>query len=312
MTESTDLANALPPLDPRAVARIARRAAAGSDDDNWLARELARRMDERLDLIRIAPQRVLDLGCGGGADLARLQARYPNASVIGLDRVASVLAPAQPPPRGLLHKIRRIIGAPGTEDSAPRVAADARCLPLQGGSISLIWSNLLLHWLDQPSAALAEARRVLAVDGLMMFTTLGPDTLRELREAMPTGTSEPRLHRFIDMHDLGDTMVQAGFVDPVMDMEMLTVTYTDVERLFAELRTVTGNARHDRPRGLTGHAFWAKTRAALQQRINTDGHLSLSIELIQGHAWKGAPRTTTEGDPIIRFHPRNPTPTTSP
>lgn len=291
-------------LDRGLLRRRFERAAPRCDNADALAREIARRMDERLDYIRLSPQRVLDLGCGTGADLPRLAERFPAATVLAADFAPAMLTRARararlrPQGGGLL---RRLLG--GRPAAAPHFVADARALPLAHASLGLVWSNLMLPALDDPLPALREVHRTLQVDGLFMFSTLGPDTLRELRAALPATAGE-RVHRFIDMHDLGDALVQAGFSDPVMDMEMLTLTYADLDGLFADLRASGGNnAASTRPRGLSGRTGWEAARAAYE-RLRHDGRLPASFEIIQGHAWKAAPKTTADGRAIVRFQPR--------
>jgi malonyl-CoA O-methyltransferase len=157
------------------------------------------------------------------------------------------------------------------------VCADLERLPLAEGSIDLVWSNLALHWLSDPLPAFTEFRRVLAAKGLVMFSTLGPDTLKELRRA----AGERRVHRFIDMHDLGDMLLAAGLAAPVMDMEMLTLEYADADALLADLRgSGQTSARADRPRGLCGRGFAERLRRALGDKPR------LSFELVYGHAWR--------------------------
>lgn len=291
-------------LDHALLRRRFGRAAASSDGTDVLAREVARRMDERLDYIRIAPQRILDLGCGTGADLPRLAERFPAATLLAADFAPQMLARAgarlRPQGGGLL---RRLIG--GRPSAPPHVVADARALPIARASLGLVWSNLLLPALDDPLPAFREAHRTLEIGGLFMFSTLGPDTLRELRAALPAQHGE-RVHRFIDMHDLGDALVQAGFGDPVMDMEILTLTYTELDGLMRDLRASGGNnAATARPRGLSGRRGWAAARAAYEH-LRRDGRLPATFEIIQGHAWKTAPTTTEDGRSIVRFQPRRP------
>ncbi len=277
--------------------RFGRAAASVADP---LVREIARRMDERLDYIRIEPRRILDLGCGTGEDIPRLAQRYPQATVFGADFALPMLARASGQrgshTSGLL---RRLLG----HRAPPLAAADASALPLARASLSLIWSNLMLPSLDDPLPALKEMHRTLETGGMLMFSTLGPDTLKELRTVLPAENGE-RVHRFIDMHDLGDTLVAAGFSDPVMDMEMLTLTYPDLDSLLRDLRANgCTNATTTRPRGLSGRRGWDTARAAYN-RLRNDGRLPVSIEVIQGHAWKAAPKTTEDGRSIVHFQPR--------
>ncbi len=278
----------------RALLRRRSGRAAGSAPDP-LAREIARRMDERLDYIRIEPRRILDLGCGDGEDIARLARRYPQATVFGADFAFPALARARHQGGGGL--LRRLLRRP-----PPLVAADAAALPLARNSLSLLWSSLMLPGLDDPLPALKEMHRVLETGGMLMFSTLGPDTLKELRAVLPATAGE-RVHRFIDMHDLGDALVAAGFSDPVMDMEMLTLTYASLDDLLRDLRAGGyANAAASRPRGLSGRHGWDAARSAYE-KLRRDGRLPVSIELIQGHAWKPAPKTTEDGRSIVRFQP---------
>lgn len=292
-------------LDRHLLRRRFDRAAATCDSVDLLAREIARRMDERLDYIRVTPRRVLDLGCGTGADLPRLAKRFPDAPLIAADfspaMVAGAGARIRPARSGGL--LRRLLSA--APAALPHLVAQSDALPLARASLGLVWSNLMLPALDDPLPAFREIHRTLEVDGLFMFSTFGPDTLRELRAALPDRRGE-RVHRFIDMHDIGDALVQAGFNDPVMDMEIVTLTYPDLDTLLQDLRRSGGaNAATSRPRGLSGRQEWAAARAAYE-RLRRDGRLPATFEIIQGHAWKAAPKTTDDGRSIVRFQPRPP------
>jgi malonyl-CoA O-methyltransferase len=187
----------------------------------------------------------------------------------------------------------------GKQGEPMPVAADAAQLPLASRSAGLVWSNLLLHWLDDPIPALAEAHRVLEVGGLLMFSTLGPDSLKELRAAFSDGYAHTQ--RFADMHDLGDMLVGCGFSDPVMDMEVITLTYDDLDTLFAELRSAGSMcAMKARRHGLTGRRSWEAARAAYEG-LRRDGKLPATFEIVYGHAWKAAPKQTPDGRAIVRF-----------
>lgn len=285
-------------LDRRLVRRRAARAAARYAGADFLAREIGRRMAERLDYIRLAPGRILDLGCGPGGDQPLLRARYPEAAYLGVDFAAPML----PPGRAAGRFLGRLFGA-ARRPAFQAIVADAIALPLARGSVGLVWSNLMLNWLHDPLPALREIHRVLEVGGMLMFSTLGPDTLKELRAALPAGAGE-RVHRFIDMHDLGDALVQAGFSDPVMDMEMVILTYADLDGLLRDLRdSGAANAGTGRPRGLASKAGWAAARAAYQV-LAQGGRLPATFEVIQGHAWKTPPKIAEDGRAVMRFTPR--------
>ena len=293
--------NPTPPfVDVRQVRRNAARAARNYADYEAAAvlpREIAGRMLERLDYVKIEPQRVLDLGCGPGATLAALGERYPRAQVIGADFSEPMLRASLAPRSRLRWLMPFLRGA-----KSALVAADAAALPFAAGSQGLVWSNLLLHWLADPQPALREMHRVLEVDGLLMFSTLGPDSLKELRACFPDGAA--RSLRFIDLHDYGDMLVECGFADPVMDAERLTVTYPSFDALVDELRRSGANNGHfDRPRGLTGRGAWAAARANYEA-LRQDGRLPVTLEVVYGHAWKVAPKKTADGAAIVRFDPK--------
>ena len=234
-------------------------------------------MLERLDLVKLAPRRVLD--AGSGPPQRELGKRYPGAAVIAMDFAEEML---------------RASRFSWFQKKPLPVCADLAKVPLADASIDLGWSNMVLHWLADPLAGLRELHRVLAAEGLLMFSTLGPDTLRELRAA----AGEARVHAVGDMHDLGDMLVACGFSAPVMDMEMLTVTYRDADALLADLRASgQTSARADRARGLAGRRFAERLRASLGAAP------SASFEVVYGHAWKAAPRDA-EPAKTIRFQRR--------
>ena len=242
-------------------------------------------MLERLDYVRIAPARILDAGSGPAPQAAALGKRYPGAQLLAVDFSLPMLRQARA--AGWLARLRG-------ERRPAAICASIGRLPFAAGSVQLLWSNMALHWVQDPRAALAEFHRVLAPEGLLMFSTLGPDTLKELRAS----AGEGRVHSFADMHDLGDWLVAAGFAAPVMDAERLTLAYRGVPALLADLRASgQSNARADRTRGLAPRGL----RGALE-RAGT----SVSIEVVYGHAWKGTPRKSADGRSIVQFDKRSP------
>lgn len=284
-------------VDARQVRRNFARAAAGYAETAFLAREVDRRMLERLDYVRIAPQRILDLGCSTGASLTALRERYRDARLLGADFTLPMLQSAR---RGTTFLARLMPFL--KPQSAAFVAADAERLPLRHGSLGLVWSNLLLHWLDEPRPAFREVHRTLETGGLFMFSTFGPDTLRELSAAFADGDAHTQ--RFTDMHDLGDMLVECGFADPVMDMEVLTLTYAGVDDLVKDLRAAGEScAMAGRRKGLAGRGVWERVRAAYA-RLAQDGRLPATFEVVYGHAWKGEPKQSADGRAIVRFEPR--------
>jgi malonyl-CoA O-methyltransferase len=257
-------------LDSRRVRRAFDRAAATYDDAAVLHREVRDNLLQRLDLMALAPSVVVDAGTGTGHAARALIRRYPKSVVIGLDASRPMLLAAGRQQSWL----RRFA----------RVCADAERLPLADGSVDLILSNLMLQWCD-PDAVFAECRRVLAPRGLLSFTTLGPDTLRELRNAWSAVDSHTHVHRFLDMHDIGDALVRAGFASPVLDVERYTLTYQDLRRVAADLRsTGARNATLGRSRGLTGRGRLHALQSAYES-FRHEGRLPATYEVVFGHAW---------------------------
>ena len=274
----------------------------------FLRREIALRMQERLALIKITPQCLLDAGCGDGADLLPLQQRYHAAQVLGTDASGTMLARARATQGTGFSALRRWLkqslstGARVNHGgSAALLCGDFAQLPLAVQSLDLIWSNLALHWHPSPDRVFAEWRRVLRVDGLLMFSCFGPDTFKELRAAFATLDDTPHTMPFVDMHDFGDMLVEAGFATPVMDMETLVVTYRDIDKMLMEVRALGGNPLATRRRGLIGRDGWQRFRNQLEQLRAADGTIALTYEVIYGHAFRPLPKTTARGESIVRL-----------
>ncbi len=284
-------------VDSRQVKFNFARAASGYEDAAILPREIGTRMLERLDYVKIEPQRVLDLGCGTGASLNALSARYPKTQVLGADFSEAMLQTGRSK-RSLLRWRMPFLRS----NKASLIAAEATRLPFSSASIGLLWSNQMLHWLDDPLRALREMHRVLDVGGLLMFSTLGPDTLKELRHSFSDGYAHTQ--RFADMHDLGDMLVECGYADPVMDVETLTLTYSGIDDLFKDLRqNGAGCAMQARRHGLMGLSAWKTVREHYEKFVEA-GRWPASFEVIYGHAWKAVPRQTQDGRTIVRFDPK--------
>lgn len=287
------------PIDQALVRRLFADPAKISRAD-FLRREIAQRMHERLQVIKIVPRHVLDAGCGSGADLPTLQERFPAAHLLALDGSEPMLQSIPAPRKTLFDKLLP------SKAGLDKLCADLGNLPLAQNSLDLIWSNLALHWHPQPDRVFAEWRRVLRVEGLLMFSTFGPDTLREVAAAFGELDGTPHTLPFVDMHDFGDQLVEAGFSTPVMDMEKLTVTYDSSQALLQDVQALGGNPLATRRRGLIGKDAWKKMEHALDNQRRPDGKLHLTFEIVYGHAFRPAPRTTASGEAIIRFQPRKP------
>ena len=284
----------LPPqfaqFDKRLLRRSFERAAASYDAAAVLQHEVCKRMDERLMLIKHQPAAILDAGSGTGNALAGLGTRYPRARVIALDLALAMLHRA---------RARRSWWKSLFKPPAGAVCGDIEQLPLANGSVDMVWSNLALQWMNDPDQAFGEFHRVLAPGGLLMFSTFGPDTLKELRAAYAGVDMHTHVSRFIDLHDIGDMLVKRGFADPVMDMEPFTLTYSDVRALMHDLKAIGAhNVTHDRPPGLTGRDRLAAVTKAYEP-LRRDGKLPATFEVVYGHAWKPLPRVTASGKRVI-------------
>ena len=260
-------------LDRAAARRAFERAAADYDAAAVLQREVATRLLERLDLIRFAPRTVLDAGCGTGFALPALHRRWPGARLLGLDLAVAMARRAR---RALPWWRRRRLRV---------VAGDLQALPLRDASVDLVFSSLALQWCDDLDAALGECRRVLRPGGLLLFTTFGPDTLKELRAAWAEADGHVHVNTFTDLHDVGDALVRQGFADPVTDAEWITVTYRTVRDLMHDLKAVGAhNVNRGRPHGLTGRGRLARMEAAYE-KFRVDGRLPATHEIVYGHAF---------------------------
>jgi malonyl-CoA O-methyltransferase len=283
-------------LDTRQARRAFERAARQGADAAALQREVERRMLERLEYVRLLPRRVLDAGCGTGRGLGLLRNRYPQVDLLGVDFAQAVIGAASRS-ESLPGRMRRFLhGA-----LSAYVCADFARLPLPAGVIDMVWSNLALAWAEDPLAALREFQRILAPGGLLMFSSYGPDTLKELKSAFSAVSPAHRVHPFVDMHDMGDMLVACGFAAPVMDVERITLTYSRVEDLARDLKASGQTcAARDRTPALTGREAWYRM-LAVYERERKDGRLPATVEIVYGHAWKGEPRVADEGRQIVKW-----------
>lgn len=270
------------PLDQRyrinkaLMRRAFDRAAHSYEDHAPLQKEVAQRMVQRLDLVKLNPRRVLDIGSATGRSTRMLAQRYPFAQVTALDLSLSMLRLARRA-TPMMDKwfMRR----------TTFTCADAEALPFATGSMELVFSNLTLQWCGEPERVLSEMRRVLAPGGLLMFSSFGPDTLKELRESFARADGFVHVHAFMDMHDLGDALLRVRFTNPVMDMEQFTLTYPDVDKLMRDLKALGAhNVSAGRAHGLTGKTRMQNMRAAYET-WRRNGVLPASYEVVYGHAW---------------------------
>lgn len=284
-------------IDKRSLRQSFEHAAMTYDAAAVLQNEVCRRMLERLDYIKHRPAVVLDAGSGTGNALPGLRTRYPEARLIAYDLAVGMLRRGRkrlPWWKGLLAR------------AAQPVCGDIERLPFADASIDMIWSNLTLQWVNDLPRTFAEMRRILAPGGLLMFSTFGPDTLGELRQAYRDTDRHTHVNRFVDMHDVGDLLVAGGFGDPVMDMEYFTLTYDDVRQLMRELKAIGAhNVTRGRPSGLSGKAMLANVTRNYEP-FRRDGKLPATFEVVYGHAWKPLPRMGPGGRPVIDIRPQSP------
>jgi malonyl-CoA O-methyltransferase len=273
-------------LDLREVRRAFGRAATAYEAVAVLQHQVEGLLLERLDLVTTVPAAVLDLGCGTGRGAAAMRRRFAGSEVVAMDMALPMLRQARRH-AGWWKPFRRVCG-------------DARALPLADRSIDVLFSNLCLQWIEDLPATFAEFRRVLRPGGWLLFSTFGPDTLKELRSSWAAADDAAHVNVFLDMHDVGDALLAAGFRDPMLDVEHFTLTYRDARQLMRELKTIgAGNAHAERPRGLTGKTRMARMLAAYEGFRGADGLLPASYEVVFAQARApddSQPRRTRDGE----------------
>jgi len=251
------------------------RAASIYDASAVLQKEVGMRLAERLDILKLKPKRILDLGTGTGDALPGLIKKYPDAEIYALDIAEGMLQQA----RKKLSWWQRFCG------KVKFISAEAERLPLADNSIDMVISNLALQWCDDLPLVFKELQRILIPDGAVLFTTFGPDSLKELRAAWLQADSEIHIHPFIDMHDIGDAMLNSSLAEPVMDMEIITVTYDDAWDIMRDLKNIGAhNVAIDRPRYLTGKQRIKKV-IEHYETYRHEGKLPVTYEIVYGHAW---------------------------
>lgn len=283
------------------------RAADSYDAAAILQKQVREEMLGRLDLVKLEPATILDAGCGTGMASLALQKKYPKAQVVSLDFALPMLQKTRKvcASTSFLNQVKNLFSG----EKHGLVCADIESLPLTDSSVNLVWSNLAIQWCNDLDAALQEFHRVLQPEGLLMFSTFGPDTLKELRVATAQQNTTS-ISRFIDMHDIGDALVRAGFSAPVLDVERFTLTYDDVKKVMRDLKSIGAhNATDGRARGLLGRGFLQKIEENYEQ-FRRNGKLPATFEVVYGHAWRGKdkPKNNSgleDGVSPVTFKPRN-------
>jgi len=250
-----------------------------------LYREVADRLLEHLDWTRLKPICVLDLGAGTGYITGLLKKRYPYAQIISVDFAEEMLKKSEPRPSG---------------SGSDFLCANAAQLPFADASLDLVVSGLMLPWCENSEAVFIEAQRVLKPGGLFLFSTFGPDTLGEMRASWATVDEMPHVHLFFDLHDVGDALLRAGFSEPVMQTEWLTLMYQDSHGLFQDLKnTGSTNILLDRRMTLTGKKRFQRFLAEYETYREESGKLPATLEIVYGHCWKSVKAVKQTGEVVI-------------
>ncbi len=234
------------------------------DDHAFLQKEVASRLDEKLNVITTHSNVILDLGAGTGLLSSNLKKRFPSSKIIALDFAQNSLKNNQ---------------------SANKICANANHLPLADNSVDIVISSLMMQWCPNLKQLFSEIHRVLKNDGLILFSTFGPDTLKELKKSWSVADNETHVNTFIDMHDIGDQMLGAGFVSPVMEMETLTLTYQTVTDLLRDLKAIGAQTVDTRSKSLMGKDKF-QLMIKMYESYRQDGKLPATYEVVYGHAWK--------------------------
>jgi len=277
-----------PPVNRAHIKQHFSHAAPSYDEAAVLQKAVAEHVDERLALTTLSPQVILDIGAGTGLLTEKVIHRYPQARTFAIDLSADMLKRAQQRLQG--PRFKWLPQSLFAKDGANLVNADAYALPIADHSVDLIVSNLMLQWCDDLDRVFQEFRRVLRPEGLLMFTTFGPDTLKELKQAWAVADADnPHVNHFVDMHDIGDALIRNGFGQPVMDVETFTLTYDKPIGVLKDLKAIGAtNAGLNRKRGLMGkQTFQTMLEAYESQRDpqRHDGKLPATYEVVHGHAW---------------------------
>jgi malonyl-CoA O-methyltransferase len=265
-------------LNTRDVQRRFDRAATGFDAADFVHAVARNGLITRLQPMQIRPGTIIDLGAATGAGSRLLRKQFRRARIIAIDLSGEMLGQARRK-RSWFSKISM-------------VQADARAMPVVEHGVDLVFANLLLPWIDNIAGLFHEIGRVLRKDGLFLFSTLGPDSLFDLRQAWQSVDNHAHVNRFPDMHDIGDALVGAGFLDPVLDADRLTITYSGVEGLFRDL-TAAGarNSLAQRNPALVSRSRFRTVQAALEERMN-NSLLAVELEFVYGHCWSAGSRET--------------------
>lgn len=276
-------------FDKACVKRAFNRVAARYERHAVLQKTVANRMAERLELFRVQPKLILDVGGGTGFGARLLAHRYRKAHVVVCDLAEQMLREARGKTRWFWSK-------------QSFVCADAESLPVGNAKVEMIFCNLCLQWCNDLDRVLDAFRHALCPGGLVLLSSFGPDTLCELRSSWAEVDDGLHVHGFLDMHDVGDALIRAGFSSPVMDVELFTLTYPDVLALMRDLKRIgASNVALGRSRTMMGKGA-LKAVAAAYERFEQGGRLPATFEVVYGHAWAPLPlQRPQDGSTVARF-----------
>jgi malonyl-CoA O-methyltransferase len=263
-------------LNEHHIRRRFEKAAARFDEADFVHAETRQGLLQRIEPLLVDAATVVDLGAATGSAHAALGKRFKGARIIALDIA-----------HGMLQRARRKKSWLAKTSYAQ---ASASALPFANESVDVIFANMLLPWMDDPTPVLTEVARILRKGGMFAFATLGPDSLQEVRRAWSSVDQGNHVNRFPDMHDLGDGLVNAGLKDPVLDIDRLTINYNDADKLFSDLTAAAArNCQQQRQTTLTGKRRFAMMRSALEKTAQ-NGKISLDLEVVYGHCWGAGPK----------------------
>ena len=286
--------------DDKKIDRIAMRtafekAAPGYDDAAILQKEVAERLVDRMDLMRIQPAMILDAGSGTGFLGEMLSQKYKQAKIVSLDIAHNMLTQAK----------SKIGFKQRWNKTFRHINAEVENLPFADQSFDLIVSGLTLQWCQDLDSVFKEFRRALKPGGLLMFSTFGPDSLKELRASWQAVDDGPHVNEFIDMHDVGDALLQSQYLDPVMDMEIIQVTYNDVKTIMRDLKQIGAhNVMQGRSHQITGKNKLSNMMKAYEE-FRHNGVLPVTYEIVYGHAWlseEGSDSNLAKGSQVVDFN----------
>lgn len=261
-----------PRLDKKSVKKFFNRAAKRYDKAAILQEEVLNRLLQRLHYMRHRPTTILDIGCGTGKGIRGLQKTYPRARLVGVDIAWEMLCQSRNSFRFLSK--RRLVNA------------DMEQMPFADRSFNLLFSSLTLQWSNDLAATLKELARISEPGAMLLFSSFGPGTLRELGASWQALDPHPHVHRFVDMHDVGDAMLSAGFAQPVVDAEVIRMEYTEFRPLLDDLKNIgASNADVSRRRGLMTPRQLHSLEQSYRQHGFENGKFVASYEVVYGHAW---------------------------